>query len=161
MTEGGFVWCPPVNEDTMAGVRLYYTEIRSQCVIDYLRTWTRWSDNISIRSAFTLVFSMCMWTTSRYRSHVNAKCKCSLGVHGSMNVQMSPVSTHSLSSEIHSLTITRWSDLVRNTSDFKLCFWDCLWFTAVFKLKNTRQCCRLMNLHMVYPKAYYKHHIDA
>lgn len=31
-----------------------------------------------VTSAFTLVFSMCMWTTSGYRSHVNDKCKHSL-----------------------------------------------------------------------------------
>ncbi len=35
-------------------------------------------DNVQIRSIFTLVFSMCMWTTFEYRSHVNAKCKRSL-----------------------------------------------------------------------------------
>ncbi len=34
--------------------------------------------NISIRSAFTLVFSMCIRTTSGYRSHVNVYCKCRL-----------------------------------------------------------------------------------
>jgi len=51
-----------------------------------------------------------------------------------MNMQMGPASTHSLSSVIHSFT--RWSDWlqfcdVRNTSDFKPCFWDHLWFTSV------------------------------
>ncbi len=75
---GGCLWCQPANADTMAGLRLYYTEIRSQCVLDYLWSRTRWSNNIPIRSAFTLVFSMCMWITSGYRSHVNAKCKGSL-----------------------------------------------------------------------------------
>ncbi len=59
----------------MAGLHLHYTEIRSQCVLDYLWTRTRWSDNVQIRNVFTLVFSMCMWTTSGYRSHVNTKCK--------------------------------------------------------------------------------------
>jgi len=50
---------------------------------------------------------------------------------------MSPASTHSLNSEIHWLMITRWSDWLQGclwcqkTSDFKPCFWDCLWFTAV------------------------------
>jgi len=34
----------------------------------------------------------------------------SLSMHGAMNMQISPASTHSLSSEIHWLTITRWSD---------------------------------------------------
>jgi len=55
---------------------------------------------------------------------------------------MSPASTHSLSSEIHWLAITHWSDWLQgrvwrqnNTSDFKLCFWDCVWFTAVLKRK--------------------------
>jgi len=48
-----------------------------------------------------------------------------------MNMQMTPASTHSLSSEIH-LLITNWSNWlqgcdIRNISDFKLCFWDCLW----------------------------------
>jgi len=42
-----------------------------------------------------------------------------------MNMQMSPASTHSLSSEIHSLTITRWSDWLQGSLlRQKQCFWD-------------------------------------
>jgi len=34
---------------------------------------------------------------------------------GSMNMQMSPVSTHSLSSEFHWLMITHWSDWLQGS----------------------------------------------
>jgi len=64
-------------------------------------------------------------------------------MHGAMNMQMSPTSTHSLPQRS-----TGWRshvDLidykvvcdVRNTSDFKPCFWNCLWFTIQFLGGNT------------------------
>lgn len=77
-----FAWCQPANADTLARLCLHYTDIQSQCVLDYLWSRTRWSDNIPIRSGFT----MSMWTISGYRSHVNVKCKRSQRVQGKQTV---------------------------------------------------------------------------
>jgi len=55
----------------------------------------------------------------------------------SMNMQMSPASTQR-STGCRSPVDLIGSKVVcdvRNTSDFKVCFWDCLWCTAVLKRK--------------------------
>lgn len=64
---GGFFGCWPVNMDTMAALHLHYTKIRSQCILDCPWTWNTFS------LVFQCIYSMHMWTTSRYRTHFNAK----------------------------------------------------------------------------------------
>jgi len=53
-----------------------------------------------------------------------------------MNVQITSASTHSHQLiDDHTLIGYKVVCDVRNTSDFKACFWDSLWFTAVLKEK--------------------------
>jgi len=46
---------------------------------------------------------------------------------------------------------------VRNTNDFKSRFWDCLWFTAVFKRKYSAM---VLTYEFAHGLSYSKHHID-
>jgi len=53
----------------------------------------------------------------------------SFSIRGSINMQTIPASTHSR--QLRDLIGYKSVCDVRNTSDFKTLFWDCLWFTTV------------------------------
>jgi len=67
-------------------------------------------------------------------------------MHGYMNMQMSPAPTHSLSSEIHWLAITRWSDWLQGSvwrqkhQRFQTVFLR----LSLVHCSFSQQCCRLM-----------------